>query len=97
MHIGSARLTLRLPGNDSLKGKRHVAKSLVTRLRQRYNLSISEVDTQDAWQTLVLGVACVGINGGKADSTLDRVIAFIEASRLDVELIDVQREVAEGP
>ncbi len=97
MYIGSARLTLRLPGNDSLKGKRHVAKSLVARLRQRYNLSISEVDTQDAWQTLVLGVACVGMNGGIAESTLDKVIAFIEASRLDVELTGVQREVAEGP
>ena len=44
MHIGSCRMTFYLPGNDSLKGKRQVSRSLMTKLRQKFNLSVAEVD-----------------------------------------------------
>ena len=50
MVIGIMRLTLFLPENHSLKGKRQVSRSLVQRIRNRFNVAVSEVADQDRWQ-----------------------------------------------
>ena len=96
MHVGVCRLTFHLPGNGSLKGKRHVAHSLISRLRQRFNLSVAEVDAQDTWQTLVVGFACVSNQTQHANQMLDTVLDYVERLHLDAELIDVQREMLAG-
>ena len=44
LYIGSCRLTFRLPGNDSLKGKRRASRLLIERLRHRFNVAAAEVD-----------------------------------------------------
>ena len=59
LHIGAARLTFHLHGNDSLKGKRQVSRSLIAKLRGRFNLAAAEVDGMDLQQTPVTGVTCV--------------------------------------
>ncbi|NIQ92726.1 MAG: DUF503 domain-containing protein, partial [Deltaproteobacteria bacterium] len=46
MVVGVAKLSLRLHGNQSLKGKRKVIKSICERLRQRFNLAVAETDAQ---------------------------------------------------
>ena len=93
MYIGSARLTFLLKGNDSLKGKRHVSRSLITRLRQRFNLSVAEVDAIDVHQTLVLGLASVSGNPSDVAEQMEAAIRFVEQQRLDAELVDVERQV----
>ena len=96
MNVGVCKVTLRLPENQSLKGKRRVLSSLCTRIRNRFNVSISEVADNQAWQLATLGIACVSNSTRHADETLDKVIAFIEGSREDVELIECERETASG-
>jgi uncharacterized protein YlxP (DUF503 family) len=93
MHIGVCTIDLRLPGNSSLKGKRGVIKSIVTRVGREFNVSIAEVEAQDLWQRAVLGVACVSSSASYAHGQLERVVQWIENNRLDVELLDYQIEL----
>ena len=93
MHVGVCTIDLRLPGNGSLKGKRRVVKSMVTRITREFNVSVAEVEDQDLWQRAVLGVACVSSSAGYAHGQLERVVQWIETQRFDVELLDYQIEL----
>ena len=53
------RFDLRIPGCTSLKEKRHVVKTLTASLRQKFNVSVAEVDHHDLWQRTTIGVASV--------------------------------------
>ena len=92
MVVASCTVTLRLPANDSLKGKRSVIKSAMARLRQEFNISVAEVDAQDSWQTAVLGLACVSSDAAYAHGLLQRAVQWIEENRPDVELLDYEIE-----
>ncbi len=92
MVVGITKLSLRLPGNQSLKGKRKVVKSICERLRRRFNLAVAETDDQDKWQVAELGIVAVGNEGRFIESKLDKAINFIEDIQL-AEIVDVQREL----
>ncbi len=68
--------------NFSLKGKRQVLQSIVQKARKRFNISIAEVEDQDLWQKAVLGICAVGNDQQFINSTLDRVVRFIEQTQL---------------
>jgi uncharacterized protein YlxP (DUF503 family) len=53
------RFDLRIPGVTSLKGKRHVVKTLTASLRNKFNVAVAEVDHQDLWQRAVIAVSSV--------------------------------------
>jgi uncharacterized protein YlxP (DUF503 family) len=93
MHVGVARVTLHLAENSSLKGKRMVVKSVVQRVRNRFNVAVAEIDTQDAWEVITLGIVCVSEDPRHATEMLSKVIAFIESERLDAEVGAVEFEL----
>lgn len=93
MIVGIARIRLRLPENASLKGKRGVVKSLCARLQNEFRVAAAEVADNDLWQIAELGVACVSNERGHADAVLGRVVRFVEDTRLDVEMLDVEIEL----
>jgi len=93
MKVGVCRVRLRLPENHSLKGKRHVVKSVIERVKNKYNVSIAEVDDQDAWQVITLGISCVSESAPHANEVLSKVVDFIEKSRFDVEMLDYELEI----
>lgn len=82
MVVGVLQLTLYLPENHSLKGKRAVLRSLKSRVQARFNVSVAEVAEQDTWQTIVLGVAQVGNERDHVDRCLREVSEFIAATGL---------------
>ena len=94
MSVGVCLLTLRLPGNDSLKGKRQVVKSLTTRLRNKFNVSVAEVADNDLWQMATIGITCVSNDAGHARKMLDSAVQFVERSRPDTELLDSEIDVS---
>ena len=96
MHVGICKLTLHIPGSSSLKEKRQVARSLSDRIRNRFNVAVAEVEDTDRRQRLTLGVCCVSNDRGHADAMLSQVLDFVEQSRLDLELVDVQSEIVSG-
>ncbi len=92
MVVGVAKLSLRLPDNQSLKGKRKVMKRICERLRQRFNLAVAEIDSQDLWQAGEVGIVMVGNQGSYINSKLDKAINFVDNMQL-AEIVDVQMEL----
>lgn len=92
MHVGVCRVELRLPENQSLKGKRQVVKSIIARLQNTYKVSVAEVDNQELWQLATLGIACVSNQRRHADDTLSNVVRFIVRNYPDVELLGSEIE-----
>ncbi|MBI3597602.1 MAG: DUF503 domain-containing protein [Nitrospirae bacterium] len=92
MIIGVCTIELFLPDNGSLKDKRQVLKSLKDRVKQRFNVSIAEVDDQDLWQKTVIGVACVGNRKDYVNEVLDKVIGAIRGTPR-VDIIDYHLEL----
>ena len=96
MIVGVCRITLRLPENSSLKGKRQVVRSLTTRLRNKFNIAVAEVDDNDRWQIATIGLTCVSNDARHAQEMLDRAVQFVEQTRLDAELIDSEIDVTQA-
>jgi hypothetical protein len=93
VNIGVCKVRLRLPENQSLKGKRHVVKSIIQRVKNKYNVSVAEVDEQDIWQIIVIGISCVSESAQHCNEVLSKVMDFIEKTRLDVEMLDYEMEI----
>ena len=93
MNIGVCRLELRLPENHSLKGKRQVIKSIITRLRNEHNVSVAEIDNQGLWQLATLGITCVSNHRGYINEILSNVVKFVIQNYPDVELLNSEMEI----
>jgi uncharacterized protein YlxP (DUF503 family) len=79
MVVGILRLTLLLPENHSLKGKRQVLRAIKARVQNKFNVSIAETDHNDIWQRAELGICQVGNNRPFVDSALREVVNYIES------------------
>ena len=93
MNVGVCKLRLRLPENLSLKGKRRVVKSITTRVRNKFNVSVAEIDDQDLWQLATLGICCVSNNKRYTNQVLSKVVDFIANRRFEVEMLDYEIEI----
>ena len=93
MNVGVCRIKLRLPENMSLKGKRQVLKSITSRVKNRFNVSIAEVDANDLWQLAVLGISCVSNDNRQTNEVLSKVVDFVTRGRFDVEVLDYEVEI----
>ena len=92
MVVGVCKLDLRIPENHSLKEKRHVLRKLTDRVRSRFNVAISEVGDNDLWQRAQMGFCTVGNDRRHINSSLDKVIYFIEQMNL-VEMVHSEIEI----
>jgi len=93
MNIGVCKVQLRLPENLSLKGKRRVLKSITTRVRNKFNVSVAEVDDNDLWQLSTLGICCVSNDKRHTDEVLSKIADFIINSRFEVEILNYEIEI----
>jgi len=94
MAVGLCRITLRLPENDSPKGKRRVVKSLMEKLRNKFNIAVAEVGDNDRWPIATIGLTCVSNDARHAREMLDRAVDFVQQTRLDAELLESEIEVS---
>jgi uncharacterized protein len=76
--IGVAQITLYLEGSTSLKDKRRTVKSLTTRIRNTFNVSIAEVADLDDMRIATLACVCISNNAAHVDEMLATVIGFID-------------------
>lgn len=75
----------------SLKNKRGVMKSLMVRLRTRFNISISEVQNHDIWRRSTLAFVCVSVSSRSAHALLSKAINVIEdESQIIVECVEIE-------
>lgn len=64
---------------QSLKEKRSVVKSIITRLKQRLNVSVSETGFQDLWQRTEITIVAVASNRVVAEKELSKALAMIDS------------------
>ncbi len=81
---------LHLPASHSLKDKRRVIKGLKDRIRNRYNVSIAEVDYQEKWQRSTLAVVWVSSDGSGIDRMIDELDKHVNQCA-DVDLLRFER------
>src|SRR5437588_780999 len=79
--------------SHSLKDKRQIIKSLVARVRNRFEVAIAEVEEQDRWQIAILGISCVTNSSQHAGEVLGHVQRYIEETRPDIILSNVETEI----
>ncbi|MEX2219124.1 MAG: DUF503 domain-containing protein [Phycisphaerales bacterium] len=92
MVIGLLQFELVIHGSESLKDKRRVVRSVKDRLHRQHRVAVAEVASQDVLNLAVLGLACVGSDGGRVGEVLDAVTAKLRALG-DAELGAVSRQV----
>ncbi|GAA0076516.1 DUF503 family protein [Clostridium sp. CTA-5] len=91
MKILLIKVILRASWVHSLKEKRMVVKSIIQRLKNKFNISVGEIDNQDIHQTIVIGIAGVCSTNAQIDSTLENIINFIEVNT-DAEIINIETD-----
>ena len=92
LRVATIIFRLRAPWIHSLKEKRMIVKSLVAKLRNRFNVSASEIDEQDTYQIIVIGVAAIVPHNAFADSLMEDISFFVEENT-EAEIIDEEREI----
>jgi len=85
-------IDLHLPGRSSLKEKRFVMASVKSKLRNRFNVAVSEVGYHDKWQRATLAVVTVGVDGPAVEKTCERVLKFLERD-FRVEILEWTQEI----
>ena len=85
-------LELHLPDAGSLKGKRHLLKGLKEKAKNRFDVSIAEVDHHDSWQRSTLALACVSGDSRHANEVISKAMDFIE-DHVDGYVTDIQVEI----
>ena len=92
MIVGLLTLDLHIPEANSLKSKRMVIKSIIERIKNKFNVSVAEVDANNLWQRSVLGIAMVA----NETQIINKVFEKIKNLILDthtIELIDSTMEL----
>ena len=90
--IGVIQIELSIPWADSLKDKRRAIKGLKEKVRNRFNVSVAEVDENDVWRTAVLGIAAAANDVKFIQSVCQKVVNFIE-EHPDTDLDDYTIEI----
>ena len=78
MVVGLASIEIHIPESGSLKSKRHFLKGIKDRVKNRFNVSIAEVDHNDLWQRTTLGGSVVANQRQFANQVLSGVVEFID-------------------
>jgi uncharacterized protein len=94
MFIAVGRFELFIPSSRSLKDKRQVLRSVVQTVRNKFNVSIAEVEYQDLWQRAALGVSCVSESVGQCRKVLQEVEKVMAKTAIDgAEIVDRTIEI----
>ena len=92
MVVGCLKIEFSLFDNRSLKGKRKIVRSIVDKVKSRFNVSIAEIGSNDKWQKIELGVATVANDRRYVDSSLNHVLNFIDSLYL-AEIVSTKIEI----
>lgn len=83
-------ITLRAEWCHSLKEKRMIVKSIIARLKNKFNISVMESEKQDNHQIIIISITGLAADSGQADSIIENIISFVEENT-DAEIIDIEK------
>ncbi|OPX41631.1 MAG: DUF503 domain-containing protein [Deltaproteobacteria bacterium] len=79
MVVGVLKIVFHLPENRSLKGKRKVVRSMIDKVKGRFNVAVAETGSNDKWQRIEIGITTVGNDRRHIDSSLNHVLDFLDS------------------
>ena len=92
MKILVMKVDLRAAYVHSLKEKRMIVKSIIGKLQNKFNVSIREVENQDLYQRISIGIVKLELNSKDSDQSKDKILNFIEEN-CEAEIIDIESEI----
>lgn len=92
MLIGSLKIEFKLHGIFSIKEKRSIVNSLKQKIRNKFNVSVAEVEDQDNLESLVLAVITVANETRHVQSILNKTVSLVENNSSE-EITDINMEV----
>ena len=92
MVVGVSTITLLLHSSHSLKDKRQVLKSVIEKTKNKFNVSVAEVDANDLWQRSIIGIACVSNETVMINKVFEQIKNLV-ISNHSVELINATTEL----
>ncbi|NBH72104.1 DUF503 domain-containing protein [Clostridiaceae bacterium] len=92
MRIAVLKIKLYAPWVHSLKEKRMVVKSILAKIRNKFQVSAAEVEDQDIHQSIVVGVAAIVPHSAQADSMMEEIARFVEQNT-EAEIVAEEREL----
>ncbi len=91
MFVGLMRIELRASWVNSLKEKRMIIKSLISRIKNKFNVSICEVDKQDCHKNIVIGITMISTTNKDLDGIMENIVKYIENTEEAV-IVDIEKE-----
>ena len=92
MVVGTCKVSFHIPDSQSLKSKRFVLRRLKDRVRNKFNVSVAEIDDFDLWQRATIGIAVVSRDGRFANQVISSVIGMIESDG-NMNVINIETEL----
>jgi uncharacterized protein YlxP (DUF503 family) len=92
MIVGSRRVRMLIRESRSLKDKRQVVRSIKDRLRNKFNISVAEIEAQDHRQLAVLGMAMVCNEAQPIRTTFAEIVQALRTHPV-AEFIDHEMDV----
>jgi uncharacterized protein YlxP (DUF503 family) len=91
MIVGTIRICLHFPDSHSLKEKRKILLSVKDRIKNKFNVSVAELEDNDLWQKSIIGVAVISNDQAHANAVLSKVSDMVN-SRPDLIVTDIEME-----
>jgi uncharacterized protein len=92
MVVGTLKIEFRLFDNRSLKGKRKVVRSMVDKVKAKFNVSVAEVGSNDKWQKIELGISAIGNDRRHIDSSLSHILEFLDSLYL-AQIVNTEMDI----
>lgn len=93
MIVGVCRLQFRLSESQSLKDKRGVVRSMLAKVRNRFPIAAAEIEDQDTWQIITLGLASLTNEGRLAGEIVDKAAGFLVSTYPQLEFLEKEMEI----
>lgn len=91
--IGFCEIELYLPGVSSLKEKRGIIKSMLTKMQNKFNIANAEVGKLDVWQSSTIAISTVSNSTTRCQQTIQKVIKWIESRYPDAVITSHNTEI----
>ena len=91
MFLGYIRLVIFIPHSRSLKDKRQVIESLISKLQNNFKIAVAEKPS-DKWQSAELSLACVNYNKTKINSLIEKIENFLRFSR-EFSIVEIEKQI----
>ena len=95
MKIGVLKIEMYISWSKSLKDKRSEVNRIISKVQNKFKVTIAQVDALDKLQSIVLGVALISNDVSHLDQMMDKVLNFIEEI-ISGEIITIEREIMKG-